>query len=89
MNKKSNIILILLFIVGCSKNKQPLTIHFTKEEMAELNKTGKITKVDESGVEARDIDLVIQQANVTRAQAVKALKDNDGDIVNAIMDLSM
>eukprot|EP00941_MAST-03F_sp_MAST-3F-sp1_P003413 g3413.t1 len=46
-------------------------------------------EVDESGVEARDIELVQQQANVTRAQAVKALKDNDGDIVNAIMDLSM
>ena len=43
---------------------------------------------DEEGVEARDIDLVMQQASVTRAQAVKALKDNGNDIVNAIMDLS-
>ena len=45
--------------------------------------------VDESGVESRDVDLVIQQANVSRAAAVKALRANDGDIVNAIMDLSM
>ena len=37
----------------------------------------------------RDIELVMQQASVSRAKAVKALKDNDGDIVNAIMDLSM
>jgi len=43
---------------------------------------------DEEGVEARDIELVMQQASVTRAQAVKALKDNNNDIVNAIMDLS-
>jgi nascent polypeptide-associated complex subunit alpha len=45
--------------------------------------------VDESGVVSRDIDLVIQQAGCSRSRAVKALRDNDGDIVNAIMDLSM
>ncbi len=54
-------------------------------------------------MENKDIELVMQQANVTRAkvciimlclsvlvsshcsQAVKALKNNDNDIVNAIM----
>jgi nascent polypeptide-associated complex subunit alpha len=36
--------------------------------------------VDETGVEGKDIDLVMQQANVTRAQAVKALRDSDNDI---------
>jgi len=45
--------------------------------------------VDETGIEAKDIDLVISQANVTRAQAVRALKKNNGDIVNAIMELTM
>jgi nascent polypeptide-associated complex subunit alpha len=45
-------------------------------------------EADEEGVEQRDIELVMQQASVTRAQAVKALKDNNNDIVNAIMDLS-
>ena len=45
--------------------------------------------VDESGVEAKDIDLVVSQANVSRAKAVKALRANDGDIVNAIMELTM
>ena len=29
------------------------------------------------------------QANVSRARAVKALKGNDNDIVNAIMDLTI
>ena len=42
-------------------------------------------EVDETGVEAKDIELVMSQTNVTRAQAVAALKKNDGDIVNAIM----
>ncbi|KAF9984416.1 hypothetical protein BGZ75_004043 [Mortierella antarctica] len=41
--------------------------------------------VDEEGVEANDIELVIAQANVSRAKAVKALKAHNNDIVNAIM----
>ncbi|KNC87160.1 hypothetical protein SARC_00688 [Sphaeroforma arctica JP610] len=44
--------------------------------------------VDETGVEAEDIELVVQQANVSRGQAVKALKENDNDVVNAIMTLT-
>ncbi|KXS21691.1 nascent polypeptide-associated complex, alpha subunit [Gonapodya prolifera JEL478] len=45
--------------------------------------------VDETGVEAKDIELVMQQANVSKAKAVKALKNNNNDIVNAIMELTM
>jgi nascent polypeptide-associated complex subunit alpha len=45
--------------------------------------------VDESGYAANDIELVISQAGCTRAAAVKALRDNDNDILNAIMDLTM
>lgn len=44
--------------------------------------------VDESGVEAKDIELVMSQAGCSRSRAVKALKDNDGDLVNAIMSLT-
>jgi nascent polypeptide-associated complex subunit alpha len=47
------------------------------------------TQVDESGVEAKDVELVMSQAGVSRTKAVKALKTNDGDIVNAIMELTM
>lgn len=45
--------------------------------------------VDETGVDAKDIELVMTQANVSRTLAVKALKNNNNDIVNAIMDLTM
>ncbi|KAJ3697556.1 hypothetical protein LUZ61_001261 [Rhynchospora tenuis] len=45
-------------------------------------------EVDETGVEPKDIDLVMTQANVSRAKAVKALKLADGDIVTAIMELT-
>jgi hypothetical protein len=46
-------------------------------------------EVDEAGVEDKDIDLVMSQANVSRTKAVKALKNNANDIVNAIMELTM
>uniref|UniRef100_G3U953 NAC-A/B domain-containing protein n=1 Tax=Loxodonta africana TaxID=9785 RepID=G3U953_LOXAF len=46
-------------------------------------------QVDETGLELRDIELVMAQANVSRAKAVRALRDNHSDIVNAIMELTM
>lgn len=45
-------------------------------------------EVDESGLDASDISMVVDQTKVKRSVAVKALRDNDGDIVNAIMDLT-
>ena len=45
-------------------------------------------EIDETGVEPRDIDLVMTQAGVTRSKAVKALKTHNGDIVSAIMELT-
>lgn len=36
-------------------------------------------------MEPKDIELVMSQANVSRAKAIKALKNNQNDIVNAIM----
>ncbi|WFD44499.1 GAL4 enhancer protein [Malassezia psittaci] len=44
--------------------------------------------IDESGVDAKDIDLVMEQVSVSRRKAVKALKESDGDLINAIMSLS-
>jgi len=44
--------------------------------------------VDESGLEPKDIELVMSQASCSRADAVTALRSNDGDIVNAIMELT-
>uniref|UniRef100_K7E1E2 NAC-A/B domain-containing protein n=1 Tax=Monodelphis domestica TaxID=13616 RepID=K7E1E2_MONDO len=46
-------------------------------------------EVDETGLEVRDFELVMAQANVSRAKAVRALRHNNNDIVNAIMELTM
>mmetsp|Transcript_14346 Transcript_14346/g.28567 ORF Transcript_14346/g.28567 Transcript_14346/m.28567 type:complete len:199 (+) Transcript_14346:35-631(+) len=45
--------------------------------------------VDEEGVESKDVELIMQQASCSRGQAVRALKNNEGDLVNAIMELTM
>ncbi|KAL0708038.1 hypothetical protein Bca4012_074464 [Brassica carinata] len=45
-------------------------------------------EIDEDGVDAKDVELVMTQAGVTRPKAVKALKAADGDIVTAIMELT-
>ncbi|KAI9744499.1 MAG: GAL4 enhancer protein [Claussenomyces sp. TS43310] len=46
-------------------------------------------EVDAEGLEDKDIELVMTQAGVSRKKAVKALKENDNDIVNSIMALSI
>lgn len=56
-----------------------------KKEEPEEEDDGE--EVDEEGVEAKDIELVMTQAGVGRKKAVKALKNNDNDIVNAIMEV--
>ena len=43
---------------------------------------------DETGLNVDDIELVMEQANVPRNKAVKALREHNSDIVNAIMSLS-
>jgi nascent polypeptide-associated complex subunit alpha len=45
-------------------------------------------EVDEEGIEAKDIELVTSQVQCSRAKAVAALKANNNDIVEAIMQLS-
>lgn len=44
--------------------------------------------IDETGVDAQDIDLVIEQVGCSRRKAVKALKESEGDLINAIMSIS-
>jgi len=46
-------------------------------------------EVDSTGIEDKDIELVMSQANVSKNKAVKALRKTENDIVNAIMDLTM
>lgn len=46
-------------------------------------------EADETGLVATDIELVMDQAKVSRAKAANTLRANDGDVVNTIMELTM
>lgn len=62
---------------------------------ASANASGAAVEVDEEeDVDAGDltekeIEVVMSQANVSRNKAIKALKNNKGDLVNTIMELTM
>jgi nascent polypeptide-associated complex subunit alpha len=49
---------------------------------------GVVETVEGFGLESKDIDLVMSQAGCSRAVAVAALEENDGDLVNSIMSLT-
>jgi nascent polypeptide-associated complex subunit alpha len=66
------------------KGKGPETSDDKKEEDDDDGE-----EVDAEGIEDKDIELVMSQANVSRNKAIKALKENDNDIVNSIMALSI
>eukprot|EP01113_Clastostelium_recurvatum_P005259 TRINITY_DN12348_c0_g1_i2.p2 TRINITY_DN12348_c0_g1~~TRINITY_DN12348_c0_g1_i2.p2 ORF type:complete len:204 (+),score=82.65 TRINITY_DN12348_c0_g1_i2:103-714(+) len=65
--------------------------------MAEAQKAQKATVTEETsdeaadatGLEEKDIELVISQTKASRNAAIKALQKNKGDIVNAIMELTI
>eukprot|EP00920_Eleutheroschizon_duboscqi_P040909 GHVT01097832.1.p1 GENE.GHVT01097832.1~~GHVT01097832.1.p1 ORF type:complete len:206 (+),score=49.59 GHVT01097832.1:297-914(+) len=48
----------------------------------------EVDDADESGMKASDIDLLMEQVVCTRAQAVRALREKNFDLVEAIMHLS-
>ena len=43
---------------------------------------------DGAGLEQRDIEIVMQQTGATRERAIVALRKHNGDLVNAIMDIT-
>jgi nascent polypeptide-associated complex subunit alpha len=44
--------------------------------------------VDETGVDPKEVELVMAQVNCSRAKAVRVLKESGGDLINAIMAAS-
>lgn len=56
--------------------RRKLPLNLLKEEV-----------VDETGLNPDDITFVMEQTKCTRAAAVKALRENDNDMINAVMAL--
>jgi nascent polypeptide-associated complex subunit alpha len=49
----------------------------------------EVEVVDVEGLNAGDIEMVMTQANCSKGKAAQALKENNNDIVNAIMSLTI
>jgi|UniRef100_A0A7S0IRM7 nascent polypeptide-associated complex subunit alpha len=69
--------------------EMPKPEHARVTEKPSIEEIDDGESVDEEGLEAKDVELVMSQAGVSRAKAAKALQTNKGDIVNAIMELTM
>jgi len=58
------------------------------DDVPELETPEDDGPVDETGVDPKDIELVMKQVNCSRAKAVRVLKESGGDLINAIMAAS-
>lgn len=59
------------------------------DDVPELEAPEDDDPVDETGVDPKDIELVMAQVNCSRAKAVRVLKDNSGDLINASVSFSI
>ena len=59
-----------------------------EEKPAEEKPAEETEEVDETGINPEDVNFVMEQTKCTRAEAVKALRENEGDMINAVMSLS-
>jgi len=59
-----------------------------EEAEGEVEEEEDDEEVDEEGLDDVDIKTVMSNAGVTRKKAIKALKNNNNDIVNSIMEVT-
>ncbi|EEB13684.1 Nascent polypeptide-associated complex subunit alpha, putative [Pediculus humanus corporis] len=71
------------------KAPQPAASGDNNAAVAPIQEESEEEDIDETGIEEKDIELVMSQAMVSRGKAIKALKNNQNDIVNAIMELTL
>jgi nascent polypeptide-associated complex subunit alpha len=58
------------------------------DDIPELEAPDEEGPIDETGVDPKDVDLVMAQVDCSRAKAVRVLKESGGDLINAIMAAS-
>ena len=59
------------------------------DDVPELEAPEDDDPVDETGVDPKDIELVMAQVNCSRAKAVRVLKESGGDLINASVSISI
>lgn len=70
------------------KSPESITADLQKASLNENKEEELEEDEDETGLEANDISIIVEQTQVSRAKAVAALRKHKGDMVNAIMELS-
>lgn len=60
-----------------------------KDKAGQAAEEDEDEEVDAEGVDPKDVTIVMEQTNVSRSKAIKALKANNNDIVSTIMELTM
>ena len=68
------------------KLSQPFQKTYRLQEGSEQK---EVVETDVADMEVKGVELVMSQANVSKANVVPALKNNSHDIVNANMELTM
>lgn len=54
-----------------------------EDDIPELEPPVEDDAVDETGIDSKEIELVMAQVNCSRAKAVRALKESGNDLINA------
>lgn len=98
INKKTKANSERIALEEFSNDTNPLTIFANSESIGSydniivsLSKSlfSKSKNLQESELPEKDIDFVMCYVNCTREGVIKALINNDGDIIDAIMELTM
>lgn len=88
-------------VTGLAPSESSLAIHDDDDDddddnaadegsaTAKTDAADAMEDADANGLDEKDISIVMEQAHVSRAKAIKALRANDNDIVNTIMELTM
>lgn len=72
------------------KSPESITADLEKASL-NTNKADEVVDeedVNEDGLDPSDIDIIVEQTQVSRAKAIAALRKHKNDMVNAIMELS-
>ncbi|MEN2500205.1 MAG: GAL4 enhancer protein [Marteilia pararefringens] len=70
------------------EDKTTKTVHETDEEI-KRKASDTSDGIDLQGCSIENIEMVMHQGHVSKEDAIKALVDNDQDVVNALMQLSI
>ncbi|EGV62496.1 hypothetical protein CANTEDRAFT_114829 [Yamadazyma tenuis ATCC 10573] len=75
---------------AADKSPESITADLEKASLggATVEEEDDDEEVDDTGLDPKDIEIIIEQTKVSRAKAVKALRKHDGDMVNAIMEFA-